>query len=684
MRPTNRWGMLSIALVGAAAPGRPPSADPPACWIYQTADARFRLELVAKGLNVPVSLAFLPGGHLALLAERAPGRLSYLDLTSGAVTPIAGMPQVVGTTDGGLQDVVLHPDFPRNGWVYVAYSEPTAEGNALVVERATLRGRQIGERHRIFTARPYLKNNDFEFGSRLVIDRGSLYITVGQRDSTRYPQRLDSHLGKIVRVRLDGSVPPDNPFAGRPGALPEIWSYGHRNPQGLAVNPVTGELWETEHGPRGGDEINVIRKGRNYGWPVITYGIEYSGEPVGQGRTAQPGLEQPRYGWVPSIAPSGMAFYSGAGFPKWRGSLFVGAMAYRHLNRVVIEGGRVVREERLLRDRGWRVREVRQAPDGSLYIGVDSGYVARLRPDDGRRSCARGIAPEDPLQRLATTGPPIRSAHLAYDGVRHVAVALGVSTAPGPARSELWEWNGVTWRSRPGALPPLRTGGAMTQDPKTGIVLFGGRDAGGAPLGDTWRYADSTWTRLPVTGPSPRYGAGVAWDFDHTSVILFGGVGASGAVSGETWRWDGTHWDQRPGPGPPARRDAAMAYDPTTRSVVLFGGVDASGKRLGDTWTWTGNGWRRLSGGMPPARDQATLIYSWTRRSMLLIGGRSDHGNELGVWALTSDWDMQGAHWWRTSLTLPAARLRVVADQDRSRLVFIGDPGASPVYLMVR
>ncbi|HVE79867.1 MAG TPA: PQQ-dependent sugar dehydrogenase [Gemmatimonadaceae bacterium] len=196
-------------------------------------------------------------------------------------------------------------------------------------------------------------------------------------------QRLDTHHGKVVRIHDDGRVPDDNPFRRRPGALPEIWSYGHRNPQGLVFEPGTARLWEHEHGPKGGDEVNLIRRGRNYGWPVITYGREYAGGRVGEGLTREEGMEQPAHYYVPSIAPSGMAWYDGRAFPAWRGSLFVGALALRHLNRLVIDGDRVLREERLLEDRRGRVRSVAQGPDGFLYLGVDAGLLLRIRPGPG-------------------------------------------------------------------------------------------------------------------------------------------------------------------------------------------------------------------------------------------------------------------------------------------------------------
>jgi len=313
------------------------------CWSYRSPDARFRVEVVARGLTVPVSIAFLPDGR-ALVAERPVGRLSYVDPQSGALAPIEGVPPVVGQVDGGLLDVIVHPDFSRNGRIFFAYTEHTDSGNATVVERARLDANRLVDRVRLLAVHPYIDNVN-QFGTRLVLDHGYLYIAIGDRELPELAQDLSTNAGKIVRLREDGSVPPDNPFVGVAGARPEIWSLGHRNPHGLAIDPRTGALWEHEHGPRGGDEINIIRAGRNYGWPVITYGIEYSGEPVGQGLTHHEGMEQPVYFYVPSIAPTGMSFYTGADFPNWRDNIFLGSLSYRHLNRVVLSGDRVVREK---------------------------------------------------------------------------------------------------------------------------------------------------------------------------------------------------------------------------------------------------------------------------------------------------------------------------------------------------
>jgi aldose sugar dehydrogenase len=375
-------GGLAFALVVAALQGQDRAIDSTASsWTYESQNARFRAEVVATGFQRPVGLSFLPDGRL-LVADRPTGQLSVLDLTTDSVTPIAGVPPVHGKIDGGLLDVLVHPDYARNGWIYLVYAVEDSAGNTTVVDRARLDGAALVGRERLFTARPVIPNSN-EFGSRLVLDHGFLYVSLGQRNTPALAQQLGSDPGKIIRLREDGGVPPTNPFVRRRGALPEIWCYGNRNPVGLAVNPWTGELWEHEHGPMGGDEVNIIRRGLNYGWPVISYGREYNGRPVGAGITHRAGMEQPVYYWRPDIAPSGMLFYSGDAFPGWRGDLFIGALVQGHLNRLVIEDRRVLHEERLLQDRGWRVRAVAQGPDGLIYLGVDQGMIIRLRPTSG-------------------------------------------------------------------------------------------------------------------------------------------------------------------------------------------------------------------------------------------------------------------------------------------------------------
>jgi glucose/arabinose dehydrogenase len=329
-------------------------------------------------------MAFLPDGAM-LVTERA-GRLRLYQNGQVAPKPIAGMPRVVEAGQGGLFEVLPHPRFSENRWLYLSYA---ARGDGGVHTRVTryrfdARRHALVEPRQIFDARPK-GSTERHFGGRMVFDRdGFLYITVGERGEMERAQKLSDHSGSVVRLTEDGKVPRDNPFVGRDDALPEIYSYGHRNPQGMALHPDTGAVWTHEHGARGGDEINIIRKGRNYGWPVITHGIDYDGSKVGIGKEA-PGMEQPLYFWVPSIAPSGMAFYRGDRFPRWRNSLFVGALAGEMLVRLELSGTRVVKEERMLEEKLGRIRDVRAGPDGYLYLTTDEddGQLLRLDPAGG-------------------------------------------------------------------------------------------------------------------------------------------------------------------------------------------------------------------------------------------------------------------------------------------------------------
>jgi glucose/arabinose dehydrogenase len=334
---------------------------------------------VAKGLEHPWGLAFLPDGRM-LVSER-PGRLRLVDLDGRVSQPIAGVPRVYARGEGGLLDVALDPDFAANRLVYFAFAEPGAGGAATSVARARLADDRLEQLQVIFRQRPKV-DGATHFGARLLfLKDGTLIVTLGERDHRELIADLKSDLGKIVRINPDGTIPRDNPFVGRSDAAPEIYSLGHRNVQGAAIDPATGELWTGEHGARGGDEINIPKPGRNYGWDVISYGTEYSGARIGVG-TAKPGLEQPIYYWDPSIAPSGMTFYTGDKFPAWRGNLFVAALKYRMLVRLEVEGRRVVSEERLLEGMGQRLRDVVQGPDGYLYLltDEDDGRILRLEP----------------------------------------------------------------------------------------------------------------------------------------------------------------------------------------------------------------------------------------------------------------------------------------------------------------
>ena len=337
---------------------------------------------VASGLQNPWGLAFLPDGRM-LVTER-PGRMRLVTIDGKLAAPLQGLPKVEATGQGGLLDVALDPKFADNALVYWSYSEPDPQGgrgNSTAVARGRLAGDRLDDVSVIFRQAPKVASNA-HFGSRLVFARdGRLFVTLGDRFSRRDDaQLLGNHHGKIVRIESDGRVPSDNPFVGRSGALPEIWSYGHRNVQGAALNPASGELWIDEHGPQGGDELNIAQPGKNYGWPVITYGAEYgSGAKIGEG-TAKAGMEPPLAHWVPSIATSGLAFLTSDRYPGWKGSVFIGALKAQLLVRLELDGRKVVREERLLQDFGERIRDVRQGPDGWLYLLTDStnGRIVRL------------------------------------------------------------------------------------------------------------------------------------------------------------------------------------------------------------------------------------------------------------------------------------------------------------------
>ncbi len=344
------------------------------------AAASFRTEVVADGLDHPWALAFLPGGDL-LITERS-GALLRLDPESGGRTRIGGVPEVDARNQGGLLDVALDPDFADNRRVYLTWSGRCGDGNATHFGRGRLEGDRLVDFETLFVATPCVDSTK-HFGSRIVFDRdGHVFMTVGERGQRDRAQDTSDHNGSVLRLYPDGSIPDDNPFVGRGDARDAIYSWGHRNPQGAALHPDTGRVWIHEHGPRGGDEINIPEPGANFGWPKTTYGREYWGPEIGPDRL--PGTVQPIHHWTPSIAPSGMAFYTGERFPEWRGDLFVGALALRHLAHLELDGERVVREERLLEDKRWRIRDVRQGPDGYLYLLTDEakGKLVRIAPGE--------------------------------------------------------------------------------------------------------------------------------------------------------------------------------------------------------------------------------------------------------------------------------------------------------------
>lgn len=343
------------------------------------------VDVVARGLENPWGLQFLPDGRL-LVTERA-GRLRIAGKDGALSDPVAGVPAVVTVGQGGLLDVLLSDDFETSGVIFLSYAEPRDGGaNATAVARTKLTlsatGGKLDDLKVIFRQQPAIVSSH-HFGSRLVLDhKGHLFITTGERASQRdSAQDLSTDLGKVVRINLDGSIPPDNPFAGQDGKRAEIWSYGHRNMQGAALNPATGELWTTEHGARGGDELNIPRAGKNYGWPVITWGIDYDGSKIGEG-TTKAGMEQPIYYWKPSIGTSGLAFYTGDLFKGWKGNVLAGGLSGMVLERLVLDGETVTGAEHLLADRKVRIRDVRAAPDGSVYVLTDSedGEILRITP----------------------------------------------------------------------------------------------------------------------------------------------------------------------------------------------------------------------------------------------------------------------------------------------------------------
>jgi glucose/arabinose dehydrogenase len=345
----------------------------------------FRVVKIVQGLEHPWGLAFLPDGGM-LVTER-PGRLRIVGRDHRLdPTPVAGLPEIAAQGQGGLLDVALHPRFAENGLVYLSYSARGEGGVGTDVARGRLAGHRLEDVRVIFRQQPR-GSGGRHFGSRLVFDRsGFLYITLGDRGEQDRAQRPDDHAGSVIRLNDDGSVPGDNPFHGKAGWKPEKYTLGNRNIQGAALHPQTGLLWTHEHGPQGGDEINVIRAGVNYGWPVITYGVNYvTGTRIGEG-THRAGMAQPLHYWTPSIAPSGMAFYTGKRFPRWRGDLFVGALRDQTLVRLRLDGEKVVREERLLRNVLGRIRDVRDGPDGYLYLLTDAsnGVLARLEPAVGK------------------------------------------------------------------------------------------------------------------------------------------------------------------------------------------------------------------------------------------------------------------------------------------------------------
>lgn len=348
----------------------------------KTESGNIRVTTIAEGLENVWSLAFLPDGKM--LVTEKPGRMRIVSPDGTLSEPLQGLPKIYNRGQAGLLDVVLAPDFATSKKIYFSYSEPgEKDTNSTAVSFATLNGNKLENVTRVFSQKPKVESNN-HFGSRLVwAADGTLFITLGDRYSEKdKAQTLDNHQGKVVRINADGSAPKDNPYVKTPGALPEIWSYGHRNMQGAAINPITKKLWTGEHGPQGGDELNIDEAAKNYGWPVITYGENYGGGKIGEG-THKEGMEQPVYKWVPSIATAGFIFYTGDKFPQWKNNILLASLREQTLVRLVVDGDKVTKEERLLKNElGQRLRSVIQGPDGLVYIVTDEskGKILQIAP----------------------------------------------------------------------------------------------------------------------------------------------------------------------------------------------------------------------------------------------------------------------------------------------------------------
>lgn len=341
-----------------------------------------KLDTVATGLKVPWSMAFLPNGDM-LVTERM-GQLRLIQKGKLSPEPIKGLPEIVAKGQGGLLDIILHPKYKENGWIYFSYSSPAKDGEEgkgsnTALMRAKLKGNTLTDQQLVFKAGPNVTTNH-HYGGRIAFDRaGFLYLTIGERGQQDEAQKLVNFQGKVIRLNDDGTVPKDNPFAGKADAKPEIYSYGHRNPQGLILNPTTGDLWEHEHGPQGGDEVNIIRRGANYGWPVITFGIGYDNSIISND-TAKVGMEQPVIYYKPSIAPCGMTFITSAKFEDWKGNLLIGSLKFNYIKRCVIKNNKVVSQETIFENIG-RVRDLKEGPDGNIYVAIESsGQIVRISP----------------------------------------------------------------------------------------------------------------------------------------------------------------------------------------------------------------------------------------------------------------------------------------------------------------
>ncbi|HMI05229.1 MAG TPA: PQQ-dependent sugar dehydrogenase [Pedobacter sp.] len=346
--------------------------------------ADLKIETVVTGLNMPWATAFLPDGRL-LVTERI-GKLRLVK--DGILDPIeiTGLPKILYKGQGGLLDIALHPDYKSNGWIYISYSSPKADGEEgedgganTALLRAKLRDHELTDIQVLFKALPNVKSTP-HFGGRIIFDKkGYVFLSLGERGQKENAQNLSKDQGKVIRLHEDGKIPADNPFVKTDGARPEIWSYGHRNPQGMVIHPTTGVIWEHEHGPQGGDELNIIGRGKNYGWPLITFGIDYDNSIISKD-TARTGLEQPLIYWRPSIAPCGMAFITSEKFKDWNGDLLIGSLKFMYLQHLVVKGNKILSREIILENIG-RVRDIRQGPDGNIYVVLEnSGKIVRISP----------------------------------------------------------------------------------------------------------------------------------------------------------------------------------------------------------------------------------------------------------------------------------------------------------------
>jgi glucose/arabinose dehydrogenase len=381
--PLSGAGALALVLA-IAAPSLPAQTQAPELrHVFPSLSGEFVAERVLDDVSQPAAIEFLPDGK-ALVLQRDRGLITLADFGTGQKATVEGLPKMVVFDAAGVHDVELHPDYETNGWIYITYSEGERYHSTFVLDRFRLKGSRAVDVERIFTADAF-SEDAYHFAARIQFAGGYVYVAIGDRQHPPTAQDNTNHAGTVVRLHDDGSVPADNPFVGHEGQdgarpRPEIWSYGHRDPMGLYVHPQSGELWLHEHGPRGGDELNLVKKGANYGWPVVSYGFEYDGGPVGMGIPWKEGMEIPHWVWVPSIAPSDMVIYQGDAFPAWKGDFLVGAMAGLHLNRLVMRDGEIVAEERLAQRLLGRIRSIAVDAGGLIYLGSDSGYVWRLSP----------------------------------------------------------------------------------------------------------------------------------------------------------------------------------------------------------------------------------------------------------------------------------------------------------------